>query len=260
MTEMAGGGVTTMRFFTGIFTDWNLTGKAGREVVRKDIPATPIHDPPALGEQADSLCVTLHLSHVPATDVYNAYCRHRSNLNLFPLLENNDGRPVLLRGDFNAHHPLLEARSGGVNQRGRHITQLLEDFPAAVLHGEPHPTHITGGRLNLTIMMNGDGQDVQVTPVPDLLSDHWAQVNLHTSKQSGTARTTERRWDTRKANWKTFTDLLSTCTSDLQSGTCRSTRGAYCDREQLPSPPLPNSPLVYPPSHSTTTTTTITTH
>ena len=68
-------------------------------LVRKDIPATLTRDPPGLGDQVDSLCVTLHLDIAHGIDVYNVYCRQRSHLNLLPLLENNDGRPVLLSGD-----------------------------------------------------------------------------------------------------------------------------------------------------------------
>ncbi len=154
----------------------------------------------------------LHLGHAPAIDMYNVYCQQRSNLNIFPLLKNADGSPVLLSGDLNAHHPLFEPWSGGsVNQGGQHITQMLEGLPVVMLHSKPCPTHIAGGSLDLTITVNGDSQDVQVTPVPELLSDHWAQESLlHISKQSGTTPTTKQRLDTWKANWKTFKEFLST--------------------------------------------------
>ena len=105
-------------------------------MVRKDIPATLTPNPHGLGEQVDTLCVTLHLSHAQGINLYNVYCRQRSQLNLLPLLESNDGRPILLSGDFNAHHQLLEPwGSGTVNQRGRHIIQVLDEFPAVALHG-----------------------------------------------------------------------------------------------------------------------------
>ncbi|XP_045112511.1 uncharacterized protein LOC123505358 [Portunus trituberculatus] len=141
-------------------------------LVRKDIPAALTENPHDLGEQVDTLCVTLHLGRTYKLNIYNVYCRQRSTLDLLPLLEDPNMTPTLLSGDFNAHHPLHEPwGDGNVNQRGRHITQVLEDFAAAaVLHGEPRPTHIAGGRLDLIIMVNGDGQNMDVEGVPELLN------------------------------------------------------------------------------------------
>ena len=87
---------------------------------------------------------------------------------------------------------------------------MLEDFPSVVLHGEAQPTHIAGGRLDLTFLVNGDGQDVQTTSVLELLSDHWAQESsLQVARQDNTAPTNNKKWNTGKADWKVFTGLLN---------------------------------------------------
>ena len=65
--------------------------------------------------------------------------------------------------------------------------QVLEDFLAAVLHIEPRPTHIAGRKLDLTIMVNGDSQDLSVKGVPELLSDHWMYniLTLQNTQRNG---------------------------------------------------------------------------
>lgn len=179
-------------------------------LVRKDLPATLKQAPCHLGDLVDSLCVTLHLGGDGTLDVYNVYCRQRAQLNLLPLLEDGGGRPALLSGDFNAHHPLLEPWGGGViNQRGRHLTHVLEEFPALILHGTPQPTHIAGGRLDLTLTAHGSGQPLPVRLVPELLSDHWAQEStLRVTAQEQAAPPPRKRWATSKANWQLFTAHL----------------------------------------------------
>ena len=43
-------------------------------LVRKDIPVTQTEEPHNLGEQADTLCTTLHLGRTYKLDEYNVYC------------------------------------------------------------------------------------------------------------------------------------------------------------------------------------------
>ncbi|KAK8393568.1 hypothetical protein O3P69_006717 [Scylla paramamosain] len=77
-------------------------------LVRRDIPAIRAQPPPRLGEQVDSLCVTVHVDSSVSVDVYNVYCRQRSNLDLLSSVTHNGGGFLVLSEDFNAHHPLLE--------------------------------------------------------------------------------------------------------------------------------------------------------
>ena len=87
---------------------------------------------------------------------------------------------------------------------------MLDEFPAVALHGEPRATHIAGGRLDLTFLVNGDGQDVQITPVLELLSDHWAQEStLLVARHDSTAPPNIKKWNTKKADWSMFTGLLN---------------------------------------------------
>ena len=181
-------------------------------LVRPDIPATLTENPQPLGEQVDSLGVTIHIDHATKIDIYNVYCRQRSTLNLQPVMEDNDGRTTLLSGDFNAHHDALEPWNNGPgNQRGRHITQVLREFPEVMLLGPPHPTHIAGGRLDLTFLVNGGGQQVEVHSIPELLSDHWAQEYSISVTRLGNdeASSPRRKWATQKADWRVFTALMN---------------------------------------------------
>ncbi|MPD01402.1 hypothetical protein E2C01_096927 [Portunus trituberculatus] len=77
-------------------------------LVRKDILATLTDNPQDLGEQVDSLGVTVHIGYATKIDIYNVYCRQRSTLNLQPVMEDNGGRTTVFSGDFNAHHDALE--------------------------------------------------------------------------------------------------------------------------------------------------------
>lgn len=177
-------------------------------LVRKDIPATLIVNPPHLGDQVDLLSVTLHFDNTNV-DVHNVYCRQRSRLNLMSVLERHHGRPTLLTGDFNAHHPVLEPWQNDVtNQRGHHIVHMLEEFDSMTLHGEPQATHIAGGRLDLALSVNADNRGLDITSesVTELLSDHWAQIiQFKVIKQMVNERPERKKWITKKANWMLFT-------------------------------------------------------
>ena len=181
-------------------------------LVRNDIPATLTATPPQLGDHVDSLSVTLHFENTKL-DVTNVYCRPRSYLNLMPVLEYNNGRPTLLTGDFNAHHPALEPwQSGVTNQRGQHIVHMLEEFETITLHGDPQATHIAGGRLDLAISVNAStrGLDITSESVPELLCDHWAQTtHIKINRQTRTVMTEKKKWVTKKANWMLFTDHIT---------------------------------------------------
>ncbi|KAG0717925.1 RNA-directed DNA polymerase from mobile element jockey [Chionoecetes opilio] len=181
-------------------------------LVRKDLPATLTLAPPHLGEQVDSLCVTLHMDRSTKVDVCNVYCRQRSQLDLLPTLENNQRRLLVLSGDYNAHHPLLEPWSdGGSNPRGCHIIHMLEEFEELKLHGASQPTHIAGGRLDLTLTVNDSGHLTSVCGVHELMSDHWAQVSTIYLPRCGDIPAIPRnKWITRKADWKLFTEHLNT--------------------------------------------------
>ena len=119
-----------------------------------------------------TLYITLHFGSNIEVDVCNVYCRQRSNLDLLPTIENNSGRLLILSGDFNAHHPIIEPWCNLSNPRGRHIAQVVEDFEEVRLHGEALATHTAGGRHDLTLTLNERDHISALCRVPELLSDH----------------------------------------------------------------------------------------
>lgn len=119
---------------------------------------------------------------------------------------------LVLSGDFNAHHPILEPWGGGVsNSRGRHLVQMMEDFEELQLHGAASPTHIGCGRLDLTLTVNDSDCVQNVNGIPELLSDHWAQeYDIHLPRTTHQPNIMRTRWLTRKADWIKFTHHLNT--------------------------------------------------
>ena len=60
--------------------------------------------------------------------------------------------PVLVGGDYNAHHPIL-ASTGPTNEAGFHLSSALRDsHHITLLNDVAQPTHIGNGRLDLALI------------------------------------------------------------------------------------------------------------
>ncbi|MPC40709.1 hypothetical protein E2C01_034274 [Portunus trituberculatus] len=80
---------------------------------------------------------------------------------------------------------------------------MMEDFEAS-------PTHIGGGRLDLTLTMNGSDCVQNVNGIPELLSDHWTQeYDIHLTRTTHQPNIMRTMWLTRKADWMKFTHHLN---------------------------------------------------
>ena len=116
--------------------------------------------------------------------------------------------PIILCGDFNAHHSLWE-HSRNVNTRGRKLHKIINNyqltclnngkptFPARYSHHQDTTPDISFISSSLVLRTNWD-----VHPDP-FFSDHcpvkielFAATNQHS---------TQPRWNLRKANWENFT-------------------------------------------------------
>ena len=76
--------------------------------------------------------------------VYNIYRSQRHELEAGELLTLASHVSLLVAGDFNAHHPMLQSPSPA-NETCRHFAVLLEDVPHVRLLNTRETTHTRGG-------------------------------------------------------------------------------------------------------------------
>ncbi|KAK8398977.1 hypothetical protein O3P69_004229 [Scylla paramamosain] len=71
---------------------------------------------------------------------------------------------------------------------------MMEDFEELHLHDAATPTHTGGGRLDLTLTVNGNDCIQNVNGIPELLSDHWAQeYGIHLQRSTHLPNITRKR-------------------------------------------------------------------
>ena len=106
--------------------------------------------------------------------VYNVYRKRAQVLDMNELASLASEHPCLIGGDFNAHHPTLN--STRTDAAGRHIHYTLEGHPTVALLNTGVPTHIRGGRLDLTFTSTVLATDADWRLHPTLTSDHYAII------------------------------------------------------------------------------------
>ncbi|KAK3881862.1 hypothetical protein Pcinc_013726 [Petrolisthes cinctipes] len=82
---------------------------------------------------------------------------------------------VLVAGNLNAHHPMLQSPSP-TNEMGRHLAVLLEDIPHIRLLYTGEATHTRGERLDLTLVSSDLAADAIWQVHPTLTSNHFATL------------------------------------------------------------------------------------
>ncbi|XP_068229757.1 uncharacterized protein [Palaemon carinicauda] len=127
------------------------TNKDLGTLVRTTIPTTRLHNPIPCGNNVETLEVTVTLLN-QKLDIHNIYRKmnreESGELQLTQLFALAEGTPSLICGDFNAHHPISSPST--TNPSGEHIAFALGEFEGVSLLNTGHPTHIRGGRLDLT--------------------------------------------------------------------------------------------------------------
>ncbi|KAG0727539.1 hypothetical protein GWK47_034479 [Chionoecetes opilio] len=164
-------------------------------LVRSSIPHRRIADPVHCGDGMETLALKLHVGGL-SLPVYNLYRSQRHQLEAGELLTMASHTSLLVAGDLNAHHPILQSLGhmqeifstrcvaarplSATNPTGRHLAVLLEEVPYIRLLNTGEPTHVREGRLDLTLV-SGDlaaGTSWQVHPT--LTSDHYATLTTVT--------------------------------------------------------------------------------
>ncbi|XP_076046411.1 uncharacterized protein LOC143028348 [Oratosquilla oratoria] len=119
-------------------------------LVRSTIPHRRVSAPVDCGEGVEVLALELQVGGIPLL-VYNIYRSQRYHLEAGELFSLAAHTSLLVAGDLNAHHPMLQSLSP-TNETGRHPAVLLEDIPHIRLLNSGEATHTRGGgRLDLTL-------------------------------------------------------------------------------------------------------------
>ena len=184
------------------------TTRGSMILIHASLPCSPIQDPIPCGDGVESLAVRLHLPE-ETIDVYNIY-RHptRATLDIGELCAAAEGGGYIIGGDFNAHHPLLHSVSRATPQ-GSHIAEILDDCPGVTLLNNGEPTHVRGGRLDLTMASASLTDRLTWGIHASLLSDHFAlsfNLRLVTLPPAAPPPPT---WRIRDANWPLFQATLA---------------------------------------------------
>ncbi|XP_068225474.1 uncharacterized protein [Palaemon carinicauda] len=180
---------------------WTDTCRGLLTLVKNTIPSKRIadincHDANTLSIQITIINTTLTTHNIyrpPASILY-------ANL-LFAAAETQD---TIISGDFNAHHPFLKSPSL-TNSTGDHLHSLLEEVPRVkLLNNVDIPTHIAGGRLDLTFVSQnlryGSTWDLH----PILTSDHYGTVSSFRLEKLPDPPPPARRWNPDFAHWDLF--------------------------------------------------------
>ena len=151
-------------------------------LVKSVIPVNRVPNPIACRPKVEVLAVTLTLLN-GELDIYNIYRKihreHTGELDVTQLFAHASARHTLICGDFNAHHGVFSSPAGN-NESGEHLASALGDFPDMCLLNNGQPTHVRGGRLDLSFISLPIRHLATWNVHPTLTSDHFAVSQLQT--------------------------------------------------------------------------------
>ncbi|XP_068225524.1 uncharacterized protein [Palaemon carinicauda] len=158
---------------------------------------------------ANTLSIQITLLNTTLT-IHNIYRPPASVLDANLLFAAAETQDTIISGDFNAHHPFLKSPSL-TNSTGDHLHSLLEEFPGVkLLNNVDIPTHIAGGRLDLTFvsqnLRHGSTWDLH----PILTSDYYGTVSSFRLEKLPDPPPPPRRWNPDFANWELFEQHMTT--------------------------------------------------
>ncbi|KAK4322663.1 hypothetical protein Pmani_006564 [Petrolisthes manimaculis] len=188
----------------------SLEGTRGcATLVRSTIPHRRVPAPVHCGDGVEVLALELQVGGLLLL-VYNIYRSQRHQLEAGELLSLASHSSVLVAGDLNAHHPMLQSPSP-TNETGRHLAVLLEDIPHVRLLNTGEATHTRGGRLDLTLVSSDLAVDAIWQVHPTLTSDHFATLTSLPAPLRPPPR-----WNIRRADWSRFQASLDEWWADYQ--------------------------------------------
>lgn len=176
-------------------------------LIRNHIPATIIDPPLTVGNTIELLGVEITLEN-SSMKIYNVYRSATKELDLHEVTALAASDRIFIGGDFNAHHPMLGSTSP-TNEAGRHIAEVLTDNPdITLLNDTTTPTHLHGGRLDLSLINTSLAPLTKWDLHPTLTSDHYAIICTIKTPKIPTPLPPPPRWNTKRADWINFTKTL----------------------------------------------------
>ncbi|XP_068225280.1 uncharacterized protein [Palaemon carinicauda] len=170
-------------------------------LIKNTIPSQRITDIDC--HEAETLSVQITLLNTTLT-IHNIYKSPTRDIDATPLFADAETQSTVFSGDFNGHHPFLKSTSP-TNTTGEHLYSLLGDFPGVkLLNNVDMPTHIAGGRLDLTFvsqdLCNNSSWDLH----PVLTSDHFGTCFSLQLDKLPDPPPPPKRWNPDFAKWDLF--------------------------------------------------------
>ena len=172
--------------------------------VKNTIPSHLIQNPISCGEGVEALAVSLQLLETNIT-IYNIYRQQQTTLELGELFSTNHN--IFIGGDFNAHHPILSSTQPA-NEDGEHIAFLLEEIEGICLLNNGRPTHIRGGRLDLSFINTHLRGRTTWAIHPTITSDHFGITTKINIPKLPPPPPPPPKWNQSLANWTKFQNFL----------------------------------------------------
>ena len=192
--------------YTTYTTPHEDTNRGLAILVKNSIPAKRIANPISCGNNVEVMATTITLQNYQL-DIYNVYRKltqgRVGELELSNLCGHASSRNTLITGDFNAHHNILSSPSH-TNEAGEHIASMLTDFPDVALLNNGEPTHIRGGRLDLSFISTPLRSATKWGVHPTLTSDHFATKMVLDTPQLPPIPPPPPRWNQELADWAIF--------------------------------------------------------
>ena len=186
-------------------TPYENTDRGLAILVKSTIPVKKINNPISCGNNVEVLAVRITLQN-STLDIYNIYRKitqgSEGELDLTQLFAHAASTSTIVTGDCNAHHSILSSPSPS-NEAGEHIALLLNDLNISLLNNGL-PTHIRGGRLDLTFITTNLRSLVKWFVHPTLMSDHFATVSEIETPQLPPIPPPPPRWNQELADWAIF--------------------------------------------------------
>ena len=175
-------------------------------LIKNTIPVKRITNPISCGNNVEVIAVTIILQEYQL-DIYNIYRKltqgNNGELELAQLFAHASTNNTLITGDFNAHHNILSSPQSP-NEAGEHLASILDDFPDVALLNNGEPTHIRGGRLDLSFITTTLRNTTQWRIHPTLTSDHFATTVEINTPQLPPIPHPPPRWNQDLADWTVF--------------------------------------------------------
>lgn len=183
---------------------WSETSQGMITLVKTNIPHTRITQPVDCGEGTEQIGIQLELGET-SIQIYNIYHRpQRGSLDIAELFAEAEQHPMIIGGDFNAHHTCLQS-PGRVNRAGQHLYHVMQDTQTTqLLNDLAEPTHLAGGRLDLIFTSNTLATNTHWKIHHHLASDHYAIISSIPINYSIYEPPQITRWNVKKANWALF--------------------------------------------------------